>query len=371
MKNKIKKSKDEFYKSCELLGGFVKQYYIPYIILMSLVIAFEVVFIIYWAFNVKTYSVRNVSYLVAYLIMTLSSFAGIVFVILSKKDKISQISMSYLLHLYSFFIMFFATLITILDLDNNTDPIVYLTINMTLAGVIVISPIFYTILNLSSLTVILAFNFINHYSYFTGVATYLNFGVFIIMVIIMSFRHYNVRMKEAKNQEYLLKLSYEDHLTGLGNETAYFEEVDNINKILESVDLKYAIMVMDVNNVKRTNDSYGHRFGCHLIVECGYMLPSIFKTSRLFHIGGDEFVAIIIGEDYDNLEKRILDFDSKLIYSNIEFESHNLILSVARGYYVSKPGMTYKEVFQQADDNMYINKKMIKEKYGLSTRERS
>ena len=43
---------------------------------------------------------------------------------------------------------------------------------------------------------------------------------------------------------------------------------------------KFGIVMMDLNNLKATNDQYGHRYGCHLIIHCGEVLPEIFKTSN-------------------------------------------------------------------------------------------
>jgi len=363
-------NKSSFKEKMTIMGGFVKQYFIAYILMLLLVAVFEIVFIIYWFFTIKTYSTRNFIYLFSYIGLLVVSLIAIYFLILLKRNNFSLYSMAIFLHIYSALIMVWSTIITILDLKNNASPIVHITVTMVLGGIIVISPIFYTIINLSSIIIIAVFNYINNYNYFDGPAAYMNIVIFIIMTIIMAFRHYTIRINEAKTNNYLRKISYTDHLTGLGNETSYFESVDKLMNVLDRVKLKYGIVVMDVNNVKTTNDTYGHRFGCHLIVEAGHMLPSIFKTSRLFHVGGDEFIVILLGEDYDNLENVIKDFDSKLRYSKIEYEGHELIFSVARGYCLSKEGMSYKEVFQAADDKMYENKKEIKKQYNLIIREK-
>ena len=365
-----KRKIDIFKENMERMGNFVKKYIILYVLMLSLVIIFELVFLIYFFCNFHSFSFTNIVYLVSYLFLVAASLISIIVLLLSKKGKTSSFSLGILLHAYSLAIIIWATTISLLDLRHNSSPIVLLTISMVLSGILVISPIYFTIINLAAIISIIIYNAINNYGYFDGPAAYLNFFIFVIMVIIMAFRHYSIRMSEAKMNDYLRKLSYRDHLTGLGNETAYFEEVDKLMKALEKVDLKYAIVVMDVNNVKTTNDTYGHRFGCHLIVECGHMLPTIFKTSRLFHIGGDEFVAIVIGDDYDNLGSIIEDFDKKMRYSKIEFENHELTYSVARGYCFKKPGMTYKEVFQEADERMYENKKEVKKQYNLIIRER-
>ena len=125
---------------------------------------------------------------------------------------------------------------------------------------------------------------------------------------------------------------------------------------------------MDLNNIKATNDAYGHRYGCHLIVKCGKTLPRYFKSSSVFHIGGDEFVVIVYGEDYDNLDKIIAKMDEKLTYFKFKYEGVELIFSLAHGYAKYEKGLKYKAVFQAADDAMYANKEFIKDKYKLKRR---
>ena len=125
---------------------------------------------------------------------------------------------------------------------------------------------------------------------------------------------------------------------------------------------------MDVNNIKPTNDTYGHRFGCHLIVRCGHTIPEFFKESKMFHIGGDEFVIIVYGEDYKNLDNILKAYEERLVYSLIEYEGVELIFSIAYGVAKYEPGMKYKDVLQKADNAMYVHKKAVKEKYGMKQR---
>ena len=170
------------------------------------------------------------------------------------------------------------------------------------------------------------------------------------------------------SKEKYRRLSYTDQLTGLGNESLYLSRIDEIVKMIEAGRARFGVVFMDVNGVKATNDRFGHRFGCHLIVTAGKTLPQIFKTSFLFHVGGDEFVAIVLGDDYDHLSERIRQFDALLEYRMIKYENTELALSVARGYSIYRPGDKYNSVVQRADLDMYHNKKRIKAQYGIADR---
>lgn len=178
--------------------------------------------------------------------------------------------------------------------------------------------------------------------------------------------HTQERLAES-NRRYRI-LSYTDMLTGLGNETLYVRTVDRLERLIHRGHATFAIAVMDVNGVKSTNDQYGHRYGCHLIVTAGKKLPEIFPHSRLFHIGGDEFVAILTGEDYRQIETRIEAFREALSCKTISFENTELTLSVAIGYAFHKEGESYSDTFQRADKQMYKNKRAMKDQYGIAMR---
>lgn len=159
------------------------------------------------------------------------------------------------------------------------------------------------------------------------------------------------------------KLANTDVLTGLGNETAYFALTDRIEKRLAKTGgFDFAIIVMDVNGVKQTNDTYGHRFGCHLIVTTGHVLKTIFTNSKVFHIGGDEFIAILQGRDYKNRQALMDKFDDLLVSREIVYKDVPLTLTVARGMCEYAEGMTYSQMFDDADTAMYKNKRAIKRK---------
>lgn len=163
-------------------------------------------------------------------------------------------------------------------------------------------------------------------------------------------------------------LSRVDQLTGLQNETSYYHFLVEIERAVEKRKANFAVVVMDVNGLKITDDTYGHRFGCQLIIEAGHRLPGIFPGCRHFHIGGDEFVVIAEDEAREHLAEYMEEFRKQLTYSKITFEGVELVLSVASGVAYSSFGEIYSEVFQRADEAMYKNKKLLKETYGIAGR---
>lgn len=162
---------------------------------------------------------------------------------------------------------------------------------------------------------------------------------------------------------------YRDKLTGLRNPAAYIsksEELDRQSKVIS--DLNYAVILFDVNFLKKINDNHGHQAGDILIRHAARAICRVFDHSPIYRIGGDEFVAILEGEDYENREKLIQLFDEKIVQESFEIAEETVNISVARGMAIYKNGMSFSEVAKTADGEMYTHKAAIKAKFGEDVR---
>ena len=103
--------------------------------------------------------------------------------------------------------------------------------------------------------------------------------------------------------EQLVQLSretYTDTLTGVGSKAAYVKKVEELNEEIQQQrdSLEFAIVMVDMNNLKQINDEYGHKAGDQYLQGCCHMICEAFKHSPVYRIGGDEFVVVLIGQDY-------------------------------------------------------------------------
>ena len=170
----------------------------------------------------------------------------------------------------------------------------------------------------------------------------------------------------------LSKETYSDTLTGVGSKAAYVKKVDELNeKIKEDPEsVEFAFVMVDMNNLKQINDEYGHKSGDQYIQGCCHMICDAFKHSPVYRIGGDEFVAILLGKDYADrkeiTEKLKVDYEKAL---KAEGVSPWLAYSAAVGMAEYEKGdNTAEAVFRRADKAMYENKTKFKEKYNIEIR---
>jgi diguanylate cyclase (GGDEF)-like protein len=87
--------------------------------------------------------------------------------------------------------------------------------------------------------------------------------------------------------------SLHDGLTGLGNHRSFQEELDRQLAYGRRYGTGCAVFVIDLDNVKRVNDSLGHRAGDALIAGMGHLLSERLRnTDTLARLGGDEFAVL-------------------------------------------------------------------------------
>ena len=138
------------------------------------------------------------------------------------------------------------------------------------------------------------------------------------------------------------------------------------NKLVN--DLAYGVVVFDANFLKKVNDNYGHEAGNEMLRHAASAICKVFKHSPVYRVGGDEFTAILEGEDYENREELLRLFDEKVAEEHFQAGGDTLTVSVARGLGVYERGMEFAAVSKQADAAMYNHKAAIKAKYGEEVR---
>ena len=171
----------------------------------------------------------------------------------------------------------------------------------------------------------------------------------------------DAQMKREQEYAYNLAVARNrvnlDALTGVKNKNAYDESVASIDKTIEEIkDAEFAVVVCDINNLKDTNDKYGHSAGDELIRQGCRMICRIFSHSPVFRIGGDEFVSLVKGDDYDRIDELM----EMLYEQNLKNKAENKVV-VAGGMSKYIGNEKVADVFGRADAAMYENKKKLKE----------
>ena len=154
------------------------------------------------------------------------------------------------------------------------------------------------------------------------------------------------------------KMAYTDPLTGVKNKHAYLESKALIEKnIKEGFPEEFGVAVFDLNGLKKINDTLGHDEGDVYIKNACALICQQFKHSPVFRVGGDEFVALLENDDYNDREELFESFD-KQVEQNVA--EGKVVVSGAFDIFVPGLDKSFDEVFERADHKMYERKKALK-----------
>lgn len=163
----------------------------------------------------------------------------------------------------------------------------------------------------------------------------------------------------------LADLMEQDSLTHVKNRTAYDKYIRNFQKqVLSGERKEYAIAYFDVNDLKVINDKYGHEAGDAYIRNSCKLICDTFKHSPVFRIGGDEFLSIVINDDFKNRDELLEGMKAEMERRKQEREKYSpaAIVSVASGMAVYDPNTDtdIMTVVNRADVHMYEDKARMK-----------
>lgn len=176
-----------------------------------------------------------------------------------------------------------------------------------------------------------------------------NHGVLEVRILANSYNA--LHQRRILTERFLRSAASTDALTGMPNRLGFNHYMlDHAN-----VNAPVAIVLLDVNNLKTTNDTYGHLAGDKLICDAAACISSCFDPrhdGRCFRIGGDEFAVCLIGESEKSLRDMIGRFrEDQLLHG----------ISIAYGYAYSRAAdaALFEKLFDQADKSMYEMKQKM------------
>ena len=172
----------------------------------------------------------------------------------------------------------------------------------------------------------------------------------------------NIDAQIKREQDYAARLktehnkAYVDVMTGLQNKHAYVDYEAKLNHDIDAgKPTEFAVVVLDINDLKHLNDTEGHRKGDALIMAAAKSITEVFAHSSIYRVGGDEFVVIAEGEDYRNIDA-LLDEIAERNRRNLV--SRDVVLACGMARY--EDDLKVSAVFERADVAMYRNKKQLK-----------
>lgn len=151
-------------------------------------------------------------------------------------------------------------------------------------------------------------------------------------------------------------MSSHDSLTGLYNR-AYFE--NTMGQLENSDQYPISLIIIDINDLKKVNDTLGHITGDELLKRTAVLLREIFRSNDVIvRLGGDEF-AIILSKTPASTEA-VFSSRIKKYLNDYNQNNKDLPIHFAAGFATAENKNCFNNLFKQADQRMYTNKMAYK-----------
>jgi len=174
--------------------------------------------------------------------------------------------------------------------------------------------------------------------------------------------------KDITKEKLYEKSSYIDALTGLYNRRKFNESIKNyITKCKNSKNIVFGFLMLDIDNFKKYNDTYGHQAGDEVLQQVSNVLKIRAKryTDSVFRIGGEEFAILSFFNDDDiskietfylSVIKAVKDLDiehkENLPYKKVTISAGGVIIS-NNSCFDNYSKELERFLYKEADDQLY------------------
>lgn len=179
------------------------------------------------------------------------------------------------------------------------------------------------------------------------------------ILIMKQIRHeFEIAIRNYVAQEKLKYRATHDELTDLYNRRYFNEIFEEELKFMSNKKSKGYLVVIDLDNFKIINDSYGHVQGDRAIMAMAdAMRDTLDVTDTYARMYGDEFIIIFRNNTYEEAEEKLIKIRKKVQESRGDLEIDFTYGIVSINY---KENLDKDELFANADKAMYDNKKIKK-----------
>ena len=163
--------------------------------------------------------------------------------------------------------------------------------------------------------------------------------------------------------EKLEKMANRDFLTGVYNRHFFDEYIGIVIGEARRTREEIGFVIIDLNNFKYVNDTYGHLIGDEVLKKTAWLLDEHCRSKDVvFRIGGDEFMIVLSNISSPKIIEEFVQRIEKSFDEAFTFGHHTIKITPAIGYGIyPEDGMDVDAVARMADERMYTNKKEHKE----------
>ncbi len=172
----------------------------------------------------------------------------------------------------------------------------------------------------------------------------------------------HVRQAEAR----IAALARTDALTGLANRRAFREDLD-ARCAVSAGPKDFAVLLVDLDEFKPVNDTYGHLAGDALLVQVAHRLKQLTRDGDMVsRVGGDEFAIIEVGATCTSMATALAERIVTALGEPFEIDDHTVEIGASVGVALApEHGKNARELLSHADLALYHSKQTGRGRYSV------
>lgn len=324
----------------------------------------EILLAVYFFLSFNVFKSWNVTPIYASNLIINGAFLTTFFLWFRKRELPVKLSVC-LCEIYQFYVMIFLIVISLAPIEMESPAVYFAPLGVVFAVVFIIP--WYQMIALFSvecLAMIVA-------SYLLKTQNIFSINLFSSVVACLVFVYIARNLYEFRISESIAKAKLKD-MAGMDKLTGLYNKGNMENLCLEYFNHhteNMAIMILDFDNFKEVNDTFGHQQGDQVLKAFGKILKkNASETDLVGRIGGDEFMIMVTDvKDEIAVEKmadRIIEQTHKILASELIFK---FSCSIGIAFRSQQEGLSYDMLFSYADRALYQTKNKGKNGKSLFT----
>ena len=191
---------------------------------------------------------------------------------------------------------------------------------------------------------------------YNELSSYLATGVLLFFILILkeSIKSIGELIDHRNMTTIYKKMAFEDHLTQGNNRSAFERDVIRHQRERRP----FRLVLLDLNNLKRINDTFGHAEGDYALIESYKALDeALERMGTAYRISGDEFACILYEPD-EEIYRRFAERVNTYLKKKSEEKPFTIVLAFGTSVYYHKT--EFNSFYRSVDIQMYEHKKQLK-----------
>ena len=325
----------------ELIKLNLKRSWRGYEAFLILIAVLEAMMMVYGVVNFDFRELRRLLYFSCYVLLFDCTVIAFIINRVCLKSGEHDSLMVYNVYIYNAVLIFWSAIISALDLNGGGYPVTYMTIMAAVGSIMALPPVMYgSMAVLSSGSMIALALYMGEARLY--VPFYLNHGIFLLVIIAVEVHNYHSIRNQYILDKRLEELAGIDGLTKVSNRRS----LDQYMEQLIEEGTMFTFSLLDVDDFKSINDTYGHLEGDNSLVLIANILTDIFGKN-VYRYGGDEFAVISFENSHSVAEKM------SFVNLRLKDEAKEYVLQTCSGVYYRQEQDEERRVFECADLALY------------------